>query len=509
MIIRHLIPSSKGLSILIFILSSKIIFGQDVVLNLEKVISLTLKNNPDILISKNNALSSFSNYQSGLSEFDPVFSLAASYNKSKDPLQFGLEVILPDQEITRYNASITKKFNWGISVTPSLSVTQTNATLGLSNQTITQSRANFLVEIPLLRNRGLLGSGADLEAAEIVFHSSKSTTKFKVSEELKNTISSYLDLIAAMENVNILKESETRAENMVELTNILISADKRPKSELDLVNANLAEKKRARISSERNVFDMLQNIRVRLGINATEKIVVAEASIQEKFNQNFAFDENTKLAEAQQNRDDLRALQMQTEAKKLLMESADLNTLNRLTLRMDVGYSGLLTTAEFTDLYNAIYPPDKGLSYTIGINYELPFENLTQSSDLLRKKVDYENSIIQLDNLHRSIQSQILISLNELNLTKLEFDQAEESVNLFKRSYDNETFKQEKGLSTFFDVDQTEQKLTNALLNKINAKNDFYKSLINYKHVIGILVEPSEEGLFAIDINNLFIIDKK
>ncbi len=479
--------------------------AQENPLSLETVIELTLSNNPDIIIAKNNSLSKFSQYQFSLAEFDPTFNFSTNYIKNKDPLQFGLDILLPEQQTISYNASFVKKFDWGISLSPSLIVSQNDYALGLTTSKVTQSRFNFKIDIPLLKNGGYLGSGAKTEAQEILYETAKYSAKFAVSEQIKNSIFAFLDLGVSKEKLNIYKDSENRAKKLVEITKILIRADKRPSREIDIVEANLAEKVGVRINNEKSVFDLKQSLILQLGTefndiefsSSTFKIDLAEIK-------HLKLEQNTFLKSALKKRGDINSLILQAKAQKLLKNSAERNMLNQLNLSMNIGYSGLIPTANFSDLYNAIYPQNKGISYSVGLSYELPVNNLISESELLRNKVEYENSLINLDNKKRIVKSEVLKSLNNLELTSLELEQAINSLNLFKKSYENEVFKQEKGLSTFFEVTQTEQKLTSAFLNSLNAQSNYIKAIINLKHVSGILLQELNDGNYRVDVENLF-----
>ncbi|MFA7420393.1 MAG: TolC family protein [Melioribacteraceae bacterium] len=473
------------------------------------MIRITLGNNTNIMMATNNLKQSNARVLSSRSEFDPMLNIGVDYGKNKNPIPFGLEVLLPEQRNTNYSVGLTKKFDWGLLVNPNIQIRQSDAEFLDTREQQTQSAFNFTIIAPLLRNRGFVGTGANEKASEINYSAEKKKMSFTVSTEIRNSLNAYLDVYESTRRFEILRESERRAEKIVELTKVLIKADKRPARELDIVNANLADKKLSILLAEKDLFNAKQKLVLSLGLNYNllEQVNI-DGSLVQQGNQKFEFSKpmsDDLINMAMQNRTDYLAAVEELESISLQKTSAQRNTLNQLNLTMNIGYSGWERGSEFNQLFSNIYPKEKGLNYTIGLSYELPFLNNLKEAELISRTVDYDNSILRNEDLKRNIRSQVEIAKKNVETALLEIEYSKNAMELYKLSYESENLKQQKGLSTFFDVDITEQKLTSATQSVITAQMNYLKSILELKFAVGLLMAKSESDFsFIIDAKNLF-----
>src|ERR1035437_1243238 len=95
-------------------------------LTIEDVIRITLGHNTNIKLASNNLKLSFARVLSSSSEFDPLLNIGIDYGKNKNPVPFGLDVLLPEQRNTNYSIGLTKKFDWGLLVNPNIQIRQSD-----------------------------------------------------------------------------------------------------------------------------------------------------------------------------------------------------------------------------------------------------------------------------------------------------------------------------------------------------------------------------------------------
>jgi outer membrane protein TolC len=105
--------------------------------------------------------------------------------------------------------------------------------------------------------------------------------------------------------------------------------------------------------------------------------------------------------------------------------------------------------------------------------------------------------MIQTDQLSRSIISNVVIDLSALQRGRDQIDKAQLSANDFEKALETEREKLKLGNSTLINVIETEQNLTNALLQVISARQQYAVAVAQLRFDTGTLVPHASRSVFS------------
>lgn len=438
--------------------------------------------------------------QSASGQFDMTLGASISHNRDVTPLtdlqksSYGTSDIKTDT--TTYTLNAVKQFRSGISITPEITMTRSDDSLSNSlSPTTNKAAISFLINVPLLRNRGKEATGAAELSSEYNLESSEFSLRHTVSQTIRGVVQSYWAAIAAEKNLKIRKSAELRAIDMLKKIEILVEADELPASEIDQLSANLASKTSSRLNAEQQYLESRQNLALAMGL-PIEEIPFPPAPYDDfpELNDN-SLPDNSKtplfIKHALQHRQDINALKKEQKAAETLLNAAIINKKSKLDFSLSVGYAGLDedTGAEkfFTPYYNNV----RGLNVAGAITYEIPVKNNSRRGILAQRRAAHDQANIKTNDLARNISSEVIVATSDLIQTAAELKKARESVQLFDSAVEKENMKLRLGVSTVIDLINMDNNLTNALLNEISATRGYANALIQFRYVTGTIISEA------------------
>ncbi len=311
-------------------------------------------------------------------------------------------------------------------------------------------------------------------------------------------------------NLDILRESEARARDLVETTRKLIEADVTPAAELVQVEANLVSKETARIAGEGDLFEARQSLGREIGLEAdriaalplpAEPFPALPAAAAPPAAEAPRF-----VRAALERRIDLQAARERGGATEALRRAAE----NALRPQLDVvftpSYSGLVQGTDPGSFFSPLYRNVPGASSALSFIVSWPTANQKARGDLLRIDAAREQNALIEERIARQIGADVPAAVDAVGRDAQRLERAREAVRLFEQAVENEEKKLRAGSSTLLDVISQRDRLTAARQAEVSAQLSLALSLARLRFETGTLLPDSGPGdaqVAAIDLSRL------
>ena len=463
-------------------------------------VEATLAQQPNILIQKEQTVISEGVYETEKGAFDSFLRPSLTHSQQNTPLSafnrtaFGAQK--QQARVTDAAVKLDKQLRNGISAGPQVRVTQNNTSNDLDVAT-NRAQVNFVINVPLLRDRGREATGAREMAAEKEYEASLARTRFTSSQSLFNTLSAYWNYVGAKKSLETLVESEARAKEILDKTKKLVDAGEKPRAELDQLSANLADKTASRIRAEQALTEQKQALGFAMGIAFEEidTLPLPADSFPEPGERPYpSLEEKDPLIKtAVEKRGDLQEAKLRERSADILMISAKNGLLHKLDMNFTAGYAGLDEGTGANAFVDSFEERVSGFNSTVGVTYEWPFANASARGQYLQAKATFEQRKVQTYDLKRQICSRVATSILALKRNAEELQSSTQAYTLYAKAVKSEAEKLRLGMSTFIDVIDIEDRRLNAKLNHISAHQRYAIALAQLRFETGTFFESEGE----------------
>lgn len=463
-------------------------------------IELTLSQQPNILIQQATTEFNKGSYIVQQGTFDTFFNPTLNRTETNTPLSSYdstvYEASKQNAKITQLGVDFKRKLRNGISLNPTASVTENDTSNDLEPK-LSRSTVAFVVTIPLLRDFGRDATGAAEMAAERDYQASLAQLRFVTSQNILNTTLAYWNYVAAKRSVDIVKESEDRARELVEKTKLLIEKGEKPRADLDQLEANLADKTATRIRQEQTLTEAKQSLGIAIGVKFEQIDALPEPADhlpEISANPYPSLEEKDALIKAAWNhRGDLQSAKMQEESADILLTSAKNGLLHRLDLNLSAGYSGLSEGTGAGSFFDSVDKNISGFDSKAGVSYEWPFENRSARGTYLQARSTLKQRQLQTYDLKRKIGSRVATAILALKRSSMELTNSIQAYQLYEKAVQSEKEKLRLGMSTFIDVIDIEDRLLSTKLNHVSAHQRYANALAQLRFETGTFFTYKEE----------------
>lgn len=353
--------------------------------------------------------------------------------------------------------------------------------------------STFSLKQPLLRGRGKTITTALEQASKLNLDGVNNSVEFANSYELLQTGVAYWQYVLAYKRVFVFKENEARVKRVLEVTQDLVKGDKKPIGDLVQIQADLANQERQTKVSEQVLFSAKLNLGRRVGLSEKDAKLLGNPldefpTIAESgYTSNI--DHAAFLAIAQQHRKDIIASTNVQDALDLQLNFANNNKKPQLDLTAYVNYGGMnLGNGVSEALATFTQNTGRQLGGGIGLRFSLPVNNNQAQGTYLQRKVALKDQQIVNTNLHRNVNLNVSIALNNLENSVLVLEKALESLKFYQEVYNNEQIKFQNGLTTLLNVILFQERLTISQLDYLQAHQQFAIAIINLRYETGTLL---------------------
>lgn len=399
--------------------------------------------------------------------FDPVVTTTASHTHDAVPVAPGggrdSDSITTDTTDLSLGAAMTTQ--WGTSIAPSAGLSRVHqrpsvAFPGLIDPT-QRAHVGLTVTQPLLRGAGTVGAASAITAAKLARDAAVHGVDHAAQEQVYLTLVAYYELVAAMQDLALLRAAEGAARKVVDDTKALVEGQQRPKSDLRGLEGNLANRTRQVMEAENNRLQALYALALTMGLGA-------EGSPNFRAIDGFPApsmpvpDRDTIVRQASKDRSDLLAARETVASAAAQLEGAERNTLPSLDLSASLGYAGALDRDGVDAFFAAAGRNVPGVNAGVALSLELPVSNTAREADRDVKRAVHEQASIAARDLERQMPVAVLSALDDLRLSQKALEASAETVKQFGQAVADQRDKLHEGVGTVIDLVLTEELLISA-----------------------------------------------
>ncbi len=353
---------------------------------------------------------------------------------------------------------------------------------------------------PLLRNFSIDQNRRLIQIAKKSLDMSDSQFRQRVIEIINQVQLAYWDLVFAIRNEQISRESVELTRTQLENNQKMVEAGTLPPIDLRSTEAALESRKGDVIVALQGVTTAENVLKALLIKDATDKLWNAEiqpSNEPQLGTQSFNLDEATQLA--LKNRPELDQIRIQAEQK-----SVDINYYKN-QLKPQVDLFGLYTNNGLAGTPSEIVGvgvPDRFIggypqalnnlfgqdfkTYQFGVRLSFPWRNRTAEGNLGRSLAESRQLDARQRQVVQTVQIDVRNALQAVEAARLRFEAAQAGRTAAAAQLKGEQEKFRAGLSTTFFVLQRQTDLSVAQGTEVRALTDYNKALADLQRVTGM-----------------------
>jgi outer membrane protein TolC len=433
------------------------------------------------------------------SAFDPVLSSSFSYGRT-DQAQTSL-FSSSSSASGSFDVKLQKKHSLGgtLGLVYDLSYSRQSGNSAITVNPLWKQGLSLQVTQPLLRNLGMDTNLTQIRIAQ----NNRDSSYFAFYQQLLNVTSdvrkSYWDLVNARENYELQRKSLELAENLYKITQERIKVGSLAAAEILDAERNVASKQDSLVVAEQNIYaaeDKLKQLMRPLDLQYynTVRLVPTELAIFRKLEIVFA----EVLRFALEHRPDLQQSKLSLQNICYQVDFQKNQLLPRFDLSASFGLAGVGEAP--VDAWRQVREVDFP-NWQIGVTLEIPLGNRAAASQ-------YEKNLLQREQLmtqHHALESRVVLEIRQtvrgLTTAMTRVETARRTRELAEKQLLNEENKFRAGLIALFQVQDTEQKLTEARINEVTTLLDYQRALVALDKAKGALLESL--SVYGIEVQSL------
>jgi outer membrane protein TolC len=474
-------------------------------LTLMTVLQSTLDNHPVLHLQEQQVTIERAVTQQATGGFDTVVASGVSQSRFNTPLTTAEQTAMvlnnpirnQAANLTNYNFTASKLFRTG--VTGGFLVETTRTADNVANDFgLNRSRLSFEINVPLLRGRGRDVVTAQESAAELEADAALFDLNQVIARLLGDSTSRYWIHVAAGRTLDVLESSESRGTTYVENVQALINADQIAPIEINQVQANLADRTTSRIAAQQRVVESEQGLALAMGLAAAQMAELPEPlDALPKVEEQTAVDTRVRAIEsfmerALERRADILAAKTRQDSVRILSGAAENLTRPQLDLTFASGYSGLKEGRRIDRWVSAVVSGVRGVDAVAGIRYEFPPSNNFAKGRQAEAIAEVRQADLRYQETARNVTSEVSAALQAVHFAISRVRKARESVNFSQTALEGEQEKLRLGLGSLVDLLTVEDRLTNSLLNLVDAELAYALALTRLRFASGTIVAPDQ-----------------
>jgi outer membrane protein TolC len=455
-------------------------------LSMKDSIAMALKNNLDIAIE---------GYTPQIREQDLTFEQAAF-----DPSAF-LELLRQDNnlplnlltgqrvlsDLFDFNTGLRQKLPTG----GTYELRFNNEYLHLPNTAVGDGfigKLALTVTQPLLRNFGFEANETNIRIAANNQSISREQLRLKVSDITTQVSNAYVELVFAIENLEVQRRSLRLAQELVTLNRARVRAGVAAPVEVTQGEAQEAARLQDVILAEKAVRDAEDTLKVILNVPASGSW---NQEIQPTYSLSFEpkpIDLEDTIRKALDNRYEYKSAKLDIENKDLSVR------LTRNQLLPDLALAGSVATNGFGTTYgkntSSLFSGDF-ITYSVGVVLTVPLGNRAAEATHTKARLVADQAKTSLKQLELQIVQQVREAVRRMDADAKRVEANRASRTLAEEQLRVEQRRLEAGVTTTFNVLSFQRDLSAAQANEIRAIADYYKSLANLEKVRGTVLEAN------------------
>ena len=440
-------------------------------LDLKEAILLALRYNPNIQNAELDRIIQRYQLRTAYNEFELQYALAGTTAIEKNRFS-GVGSATTKSYVATPEFDLKTK----LGTQASLKMDNTVAAQGLYNPLLT-----FSLTQPLLRGFGKSVNEAALLDAIEAENLNKLIIKQSIMNQITDVIAAYRALVLSSNNLKNQKWQLTEAQKTYAINEKKITAGQLEPT-ANVQQSYQIESLSLMVEQADNDFQTsTQMLLQSIGLDPDMKLAVpSDVSL----NEIKIPDAKTAIDQALQNNTEYLGLQATFRADK----RAYLVAKNQQKWQLDVSaniQTGTLTnvdniTSNAQNIYNG-----KNINESAGISMTIPLHDITRRNQLIQAKIRLEKDRLNLIAGRRMLITAIKNIINSITSQAKRYELAKRQVALADESYTLEKKKQQAGISSALDVNNTQNQLIQAQMGLINAKIAYLNQLSALDRMLG------------------------
>ena len=466
-----------------------------VTLKLYDCLLIALEKNLTILIQKTEPLIDQWRILGEKSIFDPQYAFSMSYNDSK----------IPTSSITRLSTGLnsleTESIYFSNAVSGLISTgTQYNFFYDSNKyegtatffQSEYDSKFGINLKQPLLRNFGIDTTLAHIRIANFNKEISELTFKETVIDTLSQVQDAYWDLLLAIKELEVFRESLELAETLLADNIKRVEVGSLPQIEITQAEAGVAAREENVIIGEQVVLNYTNRLMIllyddpedimNLEVLPVDAPIIAEIELSFKDSLKIAYD----------NRVDYLRVKKEIDTEKLNIRYLLNQRLPEVNFVGEYNMQGI--NGNYGNVLDSMAAEDTR-EWILGVEVNIPFGNRLRRSEyqeslLKLKKLEYRMREIEL-----SLVKEIDDAIGNIRTNMKRIVATRVSAKLADEALRAEIKKLESGVSTSHNVLEFQEDLSRAKFKEVQAVIDYRKSLFELSRVEGDILEELKISL--------------
>jgi len=466
-------------------------------LTLAEVVKVALTSSPTILVQKLAIDGMQAAVKMEKGAFDPMTYSTITTGRKSNPVTTYDRAMYEDlPRLSRgevsWIAGISKNTRSGISGDFSVQVYRKDP-INYDKDYITTSNhsaVDFKLNIPLLQGRGSTSAAAAENSAQLQYEASTLELRHAIAVTVYQAVAAYWDYKAAVEFVKLQEGSEKRvkawldtAEAEFKSSGKLDEMEKQHEAEIGGLIAYEADKKRATIAAREQLKQAQDNLALALGIPFDQfaKIGLPADNFPKdvaKVNVNDPSLITRWTTLALDARLDLHAAKLRQQAAQVMLAKARRDVLPKLDVQLGIGYNGLSEGADFSPFPKSLKEQIYGPNTSAGLNFMYPIGNNTARGMLDQAQANYQQTVIQTNELARNVKSQINLNIAALQRRVTEAEMAERAVKFYQPSLDGMRKQPLSNFAVLMGLTDLEDKLMGAMADRLSMQAELAKAIV-------------------------------
>jgi len=367
------------------------------------------------------------------------------------------------------------------------------------------SSLTFTYTQPLLRNFSLDATRRNIKVAKKSLDISDSQFRQRVIEIINQVQRAYWDLVFAIQNEKIARDSVDLAQTQLDNNRKMVEAGTLAPIELRSTEAQLETAKGNVIVALQGITTAENALKILLLKDPSDKLWYSEINPTDqpdKSEVKFDLEESTRLA--LKNRPELEQMRLLTEQKEVdikFFKNQLKPQLDLIASYINTGLAGTAATAVDVGGGGSAIPPRflgsygqalKNLfgqdfrTYQVGVQLSFPWRNRTAKANLGRSLAEQRQLDARQRQLVETVQVDVRNELQAVVASKQRYEAALAAELAAQAQYSGEQERYRAGLSTNFVVLQRLTDLSVARGNTVRALTDYNKALADLQRVTGM-----------------------
>ncbi len=459
-------------------------------LSLQGCIALALKNNLDIQVAGFNPRISDQALIGQQAVFDPSAFLELTRTDNRAP---SITSFLSSRQFFAdfwdYNTGIRQKILTGGSYElrfnneyfhPGGAIASTGVLTAFS------SRFGLTLTQPLLQGFGFEATETPIRIAVNNSAISREQLRLQVNNTILQVHNAYFDLIFAIRNLEVARQTLKLAQDLVALNQARVRAGVAAPVEVTQAQAQAAAGVQNVILGEKAVQDAGDTLKVIMNLPISGSWEQQIQPTTPPSSAPISLNLNEGIQKALENRYEYKSAKLDLSNKDLSLRLTRNQLLPNLALTASAFSNGSDTTygGDISSMGSSHF-----LSYSVGVILTVPLGNRAAKSSYIQAQLTLDQAKTSLKNLELQITQQVRGAVRTVQANAQRIDANRAARVLAEEQLRAEQARLQAGVSTTFNVLQFQTQLSTAEANEIQAITDYNKSLATLDSVLGVALE--------------------